>query len=109
MNLQEIVGNILTIQMQDSLIAVGNMTEEERMALATSMKKKKDEDRINAAKQKAAAQQGNAQSPNLPKGAPAPAGYRCHKANGQWLFRRKKPHCGLWSSGRGAFQSKEYG
>jgi tetratricopeptide (TPR) repeat protein len=73
-NLQEIVGNIMTIQMQDSLIAVGNMTEEEKMALASSIKKKKDEDRINAAKQKAAAQQGNAQAQNLPKGAPTPVG-----------------------------------
>lgn len=71
-NLQEIVGNLLTIQMQDSLIAVSNMTEDEKMALATSIKKKQDEERINAAKLKAAQGQNGPNSANLPKGAPAP-------------------------------------
>jgi tetratricopeptide (TPR) repeat protein len=72
-NLDEIAANLLTIQLQDSLIAVSNMTEEEKMALATSIKKKKDEERINAAKLKAAAAQNNAQAPAVPKGAAPPA------------------------------------
>ncbi|MCC6724575.1 MAG: tetratricopeptide repeat protein [Saprospiraceae bacterium] len=71
-NLEEIAMNLLTIQMQESLIAVSNMTEEDKLALATSIKKKKDQDRLDAAKQKAASQQG-ANAANLPKGGAAPA------------------------------------
>ncbi len=70
-NLDEIAANLLTIQLQDSLITLSNMTEEEKLALATAIKKKKDEERINAAKLKAAAQNNNAAAVAV-KGGPAP-------------------------------------
>ncbi|MCU0348796.1 MAG: tetratricopeptide repeat protein, partial [Saprospiraceae bacterium] len=67
-NLTEISANLLTIQLQDSLLTISNMTDEERLALATAMKKKKDEERIKMLKEKAAAGQNNANAPNAPKG-----------------------------------------
>jgi tetratricopeptide (TPR) repeat protein len=85
-NLDEIAANLLTIQLQDSLIAVSNMTEEEKLALATAIKKKNDEERINAAKKKAAAAQNNPASATLPKGGAPPSALNNSKF---WAYNDK--------------------
>jgi tetratricopeptide (TPR) repeat protein len=47
-NLTEIAKNLETIQLQDSLIAMSKLTQEERFALATEIKKQQDEARRKA-------------------------------------------------------------
>lgn len=85
-NLSEISMNLLAIELQDSLLAISNMTDEEKLALAAKIKKQKDEERINAAKQKALAGQGGANAPNLPKGAPSTPAFNNSKF---WAYNDK--------------------
>lgn len=69
-NLEGIAMNLKTIELQDSLLTISNMTDEEKLALASRIKREKDEERIRQIKLKAG--QDGANAPNLPKGAPAP-------------------------------------
>lgn len=62
-NLTEIAQNLETIQLQDSLLALSNLTEEERIAIATEIRKKQEEDRRRAILE--AAQKGNNQVPGV--------------------------------------------
>ena len=70
-NLTGISQNLITIQMQDSLLRISNMTEEEKLALASKIKKDKDDERIRKIKEDVTKPNGP-NAPTLPKGAPAP-------------------------------------
>lgn len=72
-NLEGIAMNLKTIELQDSLLRISNMTEEEQFALATNIRKAQNEARIQKIKQQAQQQGPNA--PIVPKGGPAPANF----------------------------------
>ncbi|MDV7391476.1 hypothetical protein RZS08_08995, partial [Arthrospira platensis SPKY1] len=77
-NLTEIAKNLETIQLQDSLIAMSKLTQEERFALATEIKKQQDEARrkalLESSKEEAVGPGGR---PGLPvTGAPRAGGLK---------------------------------
>jgi len=70
-NLEGIAVNLKVIQTQDSLLAVSNMTEEEKFALATKIKKERDEERLRLIKVNAAP----TPKPGTPQTGPGPINF----------------------------------
>jgi tetratricopeptide (TPR) repeat protein len=69
-NLEGIASNLMIIEQQDSLLTISNMTEEEQLALATKIKKEKEEARIRKIKEEA---EKGPKATNIPNAGPAPA------------------------------------
>jgi len=90
-NLEGIAMNLKTIQLQDSLLTISNMTEEEQFALAAKFKKDKDEERLRQIKLKAE-QGAGPNAPNVPKGAPAPVNAGTSKF---WAYNDRNVKDGL--------------
>lgn len=71
-NLEGIASNIKLIEQQDSLLTISNMTDEEKLALATKIKKDKEEARIRKIKEDAEKQNQGPKAPNVPNAGPPP-------------------------------------
>ncbi len=74
-NLTGIALNLNLISLQDSLLRISNMTEEEQLALATSIRKAQNEEKIRKIKEKAEQQNGGPNAPAVPKGGAAPVNF----------------------------------
>ena len=70
-NLKEIAENIQVIALQDSLLRISTLSDEEKEELALEIKKKRDEERRKALKEKN--QQGSSYGPAIQKGRPSPS------------------------------------
>jgi len=85
--LKEIAARIVRVELQDSLIRVGQMTPEEKRALAFEIKKQQDEDRRQLAIKNA--QQTKQVSPRrntLTSGGGTPAQFANNKASSFWAY-----------------------